>query len=62
MIFKDTFGMGLAVEMVDLSLVAKGRINKEGSIQYDNMRKPRASYSKCWESLPVDVVEGSSFE
>ena len=58
---RDTIGMGLAVEMVDLSLVAKGRINKEGFIQYDTMRKPRASYSKCWESSPVGVVEGSSF-
>ena len=43
----DTIGMGLAVEMVDLSLVAKGRINEEGYIQYDTMRKPRANYSKC---------------
>ena len=57
MLFKDIFGMGLAVEMVDLSLVAKCRIIKEGFIQYDTMRKPRTSYSKCWESSPVGVVE-----
>jgi len=58
---KDTIGMGLAVEMIDLSLVAKGRINLKGYIQYDTMRKPRATYSKCWESSPIGVLEGSSF-
>jgi hypothetical protein len=58
---KDTIGMGLAVEMIDLSLVAKGRINLEGYIQYDTMQKPRATYSKCWESSPIGVLEGPSF-
>ena len=56
---KDTIRMGLADEMIDLSLVAKG--NLEGYIQYDTMRKPRATYSKCWESSPSGVLEGSSF-
>ena len=43
---KDTIGMVLAVEMIDLSLVAKWRINLEGCILYNTMRKPRATYSK----------------
>ena len=42
---KDSIGMGLAVETIDLSLVATGRINLEGYIQYDTMRRPRATYS-----------------
>jgi len=58
---KDSVGMGLAVEMVDLSLVANGRFNKDDSIQYNTMRKPRATYSKLWESSPMGIAEGSSF-
>ena len=56
---KDQVGMGVAVEMLFLSITAKGRLKDD--IQYDTMRKPRATHSKCYESSPQGVAEGSSF-
>ena len=55
----DPVGMGVAVEMLHLSLVAKGRITEH--IQYDSMRKPRATFSQLWDSSPQGIAEGSSF-
>jgi len=33
----------------------------EGYIQYGTMMKPRAIYSKCCESSPTGVAQGSPF-
>jgi hypothetical protein len=51
--------MGLAVDMLMKSLVAKGRIGDH--IQFDTMQETRSTYTKMWESSPVGIAEGSSF-
>ncbi|KAL7460179.1 hypothetical protein ACHAXS_000641 [Conticribra weissflogii] len=56
---QDLVGMGVAVDMMQRSLTGKGRIGK--FIQFDTMRKVRATYSKSWDSSPDGVAEGSSF-
>lgn len=50
-----------AVDLVMRSVSAKGRINAEGFIQYDSVRKLRASFSKLWLSSPKGCSEGSAF-
>ncbi len=55
----DSIGMGLAVDMLLKSLVAKGRI--EQHVHYFTVRRLRSTYTKNWESLPIGVAEGASF-
>ena len=57
--FKDEVGMGLGVEMNFLSLTGKGRIKPY--LQWDSVRKPRSTYSKCRQSSPLGITEGFSF-
>lgn len=58
---EDTFGMSLAVEMVNRSLVAKGRINKGGFIQWESLRKMRSSATRVYEASIYGVNEMNSF-
>jgi hypothetical protein len=51
--------MGLAVDMLMKSLVAKGQIGTH--IQFDTMQETRSTYTKMWESSPTGIAEGSSF-
>jgi hypothetical protein len=55
----DNQGMGLAVELLQNSRKAKGRIDEY--IQYDSFRKPRATATKCYQSSPAGVAEAASF-
>ncbi len=55
----DCLGMGLAVDMLVKSLVAKGRLEKH--VQFSMVRRLRATYTKNWESSPSVVHEGASF-
>jgi hypothetical protein len=55
----DPVGMGLAVDMLVKSLVAKGRL--EAHVQFATSRRLRATYTKSWESSPLGVAEGASF-
>ena len=59
--FGDPVGMGVAVEMLHVSITAKGRLPGQKHIQYDSMRKPRATFSKGYETSPQGIAEGSSF-
>jgi len=51
--------MGLAVDMLLKSLVAKGRIERH--VQFSTVRRLRATYTMNWESSPMGVAEGASF-
>ena len=55
----DPVGMGLAIDMLTKSVVAKGRL--VDYVQFSTIRKLRATYSKNWESSPAGVLEGASF-
>ena len=57
----DPVGMGLAVELLFHSLTAKPRIKGESHIQFDSMRRPRATFTSAWESSPIGIQEGSTF-
>ena len=54
-------GMGLAVELLFHSFTAKPRIKGESHIQFDSMRRPRATFTLAWESSPIGIQEGSTF-
>ena len=54
----DTVGMGLAVELLFHSLNAVSRIKGESHIQFDSMRRPRATFTSAWESSPTGIQEG----
>lgn len=56
---EDQVGMGAAVDMLQKSLTARGRI--QDHIQFDAMRKVRSTYSKNYESSPMGVEEGFCF-
>jgi hypothetical protein len=55
----DPVGMGLAVDMLVKSLVAKGRLEKH--VQFSTLRRLRVTYTKNWESSPMGVSEGALF-
>lgn len=55
----DQYGMGLAVDMLAKSLVARGRLN--ASITYSTMRKLRGTNTKNYDSSPLGISEGASF-
>ena len=56
---EDLVGMSLAVEMLQKSITAKGRI--KWHIQFDTMRKLRSTFSCSWDSSPLGIKEGSAF-
>lgn len=56
---RDQYGIGLAVDMLVKSLLAKGRLGPQ--ITYSSMRKLRSTYSKNYDSSPLGVSEGASF-
>jgi hypothetical protein len=57
----DNVGMGLAVELLFHSLTAVPRLKGESHIQFESMRRPRATYTALWESSPAGTTEGSTF-
>ena len=57
----DVTGMGLATELLFHSLTATPRLKGETHIQFDSMRRPRATFASAWESSPIGAEEGSSF-
>jgi hypothetical protein len=57
----DHLGMRIAVEMLFDSLIVKPRLKGETHIQFDTMRRPRATYTLTWESSPMGIGEGSNF-
>jgi len=57
----DNVGMGLAVELLQHSLMAKPRLRGEKFIQFDSMRRPRGTYTSAWVSSPLGISEGSTF-
>jgi hypothetical protein len=61
MALTDTVGMGLAVELLFHSLNAVPCIKGESHIQFDSMRRPRATFTSAWESSPIGIQEGSTF-
>ena len=58
---RDGVGMGVAVEMIVYSLVAKPKIRGQRYVQYATARKVRSTYTCGWESSPRGLEEGSSF-
>jgi len=57
----DNLGMGMAVDMLYSSLLAKPRLKGESFIQFDSMQCPRATFTAAWESLPSGIEEGATF-
>ena len=57
--FKDETGMGLAVEMEYYSMTAKGKITEH--IQWDSVRKPCSTFTKCYQSSRKGIKEGFAF-
>jgi hypothetical protein len=57
----DGLGMGLAVELLFHSLTAVPRIKGESHIQFESMRRPRATFTSAWESSPAGTRGGSTF-
>ncbi len=55
----DPVGMGLAVDMLLKSLVAKGCL--EAHVQFSTLRCLQATHTKSWESSPMGVAEGALF-
>ena len=53
-------GMAVAVSLLFNSLTAKPRLAGESHIQFDSMRRPRATHTSAWESSPKGISEGSS--
>jgi len=53
--------MAIAVDMLYNSLSAKPRITGERFIQFDSMRRVRATFTLAWESSPAGIKEGSTF-
>ena len=58
---EDKVGMGIAVDLLLHSLTAKPRLKGEKFIQFDTMRRPRATFSRGWESSPAGIAEGATF-
>ena len=58
---QDTVGMGLAVEMLYHSIVAKPKLRGQQFIQYDSMRKLRSTFTQLWRSSPRGIAEGAAF-
>ena len=56
---KDSLGMGLAVDIIQKSIHAKGY--NEPVVQTGVLRQLRSTYTKNYESSPVGVAEGGAF-
>ena len=56
---KDLVGMGLAVDITQKSLVAKGK--NEAVVQAETLRKLRSTYTKNWQLSPRGVAESGAF-
>jgi hypothetical protein len=54
---EDEVGMGIATDL----LLHKPRLKGSNFIQFDSMRRPRATFSLTQESSPVGIAEGSTF-
>ena len=57
----DNLGMGMAVDMLYSSLLAKPQLKGESFIQFDSMQCPRATFTTAWESSPSGIEEGTTF-
>jgi hypothetical protein len=57
----DNLGMGMAVDMLYSSLLAKPWLKGESFIQFDSVQRPRATFTAAWESLPSGIEEGATF-
>ena len=55
----DQVGMGLAVDIIQKSLVARGKT--EAVVQAETLRQLRSTYTKNWESSPLGVAESAAF-
>jgi len=55
----DQVAMGLAVDINQESLVARGR--NEPTVQAETLQKMQSTYTKNWESSPAGVAEGAAF-
>jgi hypothetical protein len=56
----DSVGMGMAVALLFNSLSAIPRLKGETHIQFDLMRRPRATCTAAWESSPTGIREGAT--
>ena len=56
---EDQVGMGVMVDMLLKSLMAKGKIQKW--VQFDTLRHIRSTYSKVYQLSPTGVYEAASF-
>jgi hypothetical protein len=57
----DQLGIGMAVDILFNCLTAKPCLKGQSFIQFDSMRKPRATFMLAWESSPAGISEGSTF-
>jgi hypothetical protein len=57
----DSVGMELAVELLFHLIIAVPRIKGESHIQFNSVRRPRATFTLAWELLPAGIKEGSTF-
>lgn len=60
-LMRDTVGMSIAVDMLQSSLTASPRLPGQSSIQFESMRRIRATFTKAWVSSPQGIAEGASF-
>ena len=57
----NNIGMGLTVELLFHSITTVPRLKGESHIQYESVRRLRATSSSLWESSPAGTCEGSTF-
>ncbi len=53
--------MGMVVDMLYSSLLAKPWLKEESFIKFDSMQCPRATFTAAWESSPSGIEEGATF-
>lgn len=58
----DPCGMGIAIDILLKSLTAKSRIKGQEFVQHGTVRKVRGTFGSAWESSPLGIAEGASFE
>jgi hypothetical protein len=57
----DNSVTAIAVDVLYNSLSVKPRITGERFIQFNSMRRVRATFTSAWESSPAGIKEGSTF-
>lgn len=57
----DAVGMSVAVDMLHNSLTGVARVPGETHIQFESMRRVRATFTKTWISSPQGIAEGAAF-